>query len=186
MVLAVVLREHRAPSTHMGIPFLHWHLRCIGYACLLAESRCAVVHCGSLEFRAVISGHEGRDGLRLVLCAHQDLSKDTHVSTLRPMPPILFLSRKSLSPGWECSSSSSPMASPAILEEEQNLIALGSHSPLLGCRMLGVRGVTGLTGTGCKPADPCCLRPLLPADTKIIIGGAAEYWPFLGAIATGY
>lgn len=29
--LAAVIKEHRAPSTHMGIPFLHWHLYCIGH-----------------------------------------------------------------------------------------------------------------------------------------------------------
>lgn len=52
--------------------------------------------------------------------------------------------------------------------------------------MLGARGGTGLTGTGCKPADPCCLGPFLPADTEIIICSAAEDWSLLGAVATGY
>lgn len=43
-----------------------------------------------------------------------------------------------------------------------------------------------LTGTGAKPADPGRLRSLLLADTKAVIHGAAEHWPLLGTIATGY
>ena len=44
----------------------------------------------------------------------------------------------------------------------------------------------GLTGTGAKPADPCRLRPLLPADPEAVVRSSAEHWPFLGAISTGY
>lgn len=29
--LAAVIKEHRAPSAYIGIPFLHWHLYCIGH-----------------------------------------------------------------------------------------------------------------------------------------------------------
>lgn len=55
------------------------------------------------------------------------MSKDTHMSP--PTTPIPFPSRESLSPGWKCSSSSTPMANAAILEEEQHLISPGFHLP---------------------------------------------------------
>lgn len=29
--LIVVLKEYRAPSTHMGTPFLYWDLYCMGH-----------------------------------------------------------------------------------------------------------------------------------------------------------
>lgn len=50
----------------------------------------------------------------------------------------------------------------------------------------GSGGSRWLTGTGARPADPGCLRPLLPADPEAVIRRSAEHWPLLGAIATGH
>lgn len=48
------------------------------------------------------------------------------------------------------------------------------------------QGSRGLTWTGAQPADPCRLRSLLLADPEAVVRRAAEHWPLLGAIATGY
>lgn len=47
-------------------------------------------------------------------------------------------------------------------------------------------GSRGLTGTWAEPADPCRLRPFLPADPKAVVRGTAEYRPLLDAITTGH